>query len=126
MKNPVKAIQQTFRLLLIRKRAVDVYELAAQAEANPRLYRDPSWWQRVVTAGAALVSVIPLPREGRRSMNNLFAKLTMVAGTVVAVAGALQHAPIPAKYQGIAAMIGSMAATLAGLYHPVPAVTDQP
>lgn len=111
------------------KRDVDaLIDVAEDGAAHPAHYRDPNFWRRVLTAAAALASVLPLPVQGRHAMNNWMAKAGMIAGTVVAVAGAFQSAPIPAKYQGYAALVGSFAAMLAGLYHPQPGVvaTDQP
>lgn len=63
---PVKAVRNTARLLKIRSRAEDVLETAEAAEANPQLYRDATWWSKLLKQGGALLEVLPVPEEVRK------------------------------------------------------------
>jgi hypothetical protein len=62
---PVRAVKNTARLLTIRNEAEDVLEIAEEAEANPRLYRDQGWWTRLLTQAGELVAVLPMAQEIR-------------------------------------------------------------
>ncbi len=54
-------------------------------------------------------------------MKDVLKKIAIVAGTIASITGALQDVPfVPAEYQPVIATIGTIAAALAGIYHPVP------
>lgn len=115
MKNP-------FRWVGLYKKGDALMDVFQDAARQPALYTDPAWEQRVISAAMALYQSFPLPEEGRTQMNNALSKIGMVAGSVVAVAGALQSMPgLPPKYQGIATMVGTFAGMLASLFHTSPA-----
>lgn len=117
---PAHEVHDGVRLIKIARAGEDVLDLLEDAAAHPELYRLPTWWERVLIAAQRLVDLIPLPEQGRQTMQNALSKLGIVAGAVVTVAGTVQALPLPAKYQGWAALVGSFAATIAGLYHPAP------
>jgi hypothetical protein len=77
---PVRAVRNTAKLLTLRSRALDVYQLAEEAEADPRLYRDAAWRARTCTALGELVAVLPIPKEIRIVIQNLFSnwKTTLI------------------------------------------------
>lgn len=121
---PVRAATSTARLLTLRKRGVAVLELADEAAEHPALYRDLSWWRRLLAAGAALVDAIPLPQTGRLTMQNVLLKVGIVAGLVVTVGHDLLAPEVagllPPKAVAIIGAIVSLAGTVAALYHPTP------
>lgn len=121
-------ISKLIHLVKLRNRGDELYDLASDAEADPRLYRDPQWWEKVLRTAAAFLALIPLATKERQTMANWMQKIVMIAGLVATAAGALNGAPgLPPKAQGIVAIIGSFAAMIAGLYHPQPGTpTDQP
>jgi hypothetical protein len=54
-------------------------------------------------------------------MQNIPTKIGMIAGVVVAGAGAFSQIPgLPPRLQGFAAIVAALAAALSGLYHPAP------
>lgn len=58
-------------------------------------------------------------------MRHWMTKVGMIAGSIAGVAGALAGIPfLPTKYQPVVAAVGTIAGTVAGLYHPTP--TAQP
>lgn len=129
--NPLTAIRRTRRLLTIRSRGLEVLELAEQAEADPRLYRSESWWRKVVSAGARLVAVLPLPKASMSKLQNIWHKAGIVVGVGTVVVGALVDpqilALLPAKVAGGILSVAAILGAVSGLLHPTPTqATDQP
>ena len=87
---PVKAVRQTARLLKIRSRASDVLETAEAAEANPALYRDATWWSKLLRQGSALLDVLPVPQEVKRMdwLKSVLANYKTTIGGIAALASA--------------------------------------
>lgn len=77
---PFDFVRNTARVIKARNAAVDEIELLEDAAQHPELYRDPSWWARLVAATRRLLDVIPMPTEGRARMNNILLKAGVVAG----------------------------------------------
>lgn len=129
---PIKAVKNTARLLTIRGRATDVLDLAEEAEANPRLYRDAGWWSRVVNAVYRLADVLPIAPEARMNMQNVLLKAGIVLGAIGGLGGYLADQGIlqllPAKYAGLIGVVCGAAGTIAALLHPAPGKkpTDAP
>lgn len=88
---PAKAVRQTSRMLRARNQAADVWTLAEEAEADPRLYRDPSWWKRLLTQTGELVAVLPLAPEIRDMtfLKNVLANYKTTLAGVAAIAASL-------------------------------------
>lgn len=88
---PVKAVRTTTRMLRARKEAADVWELAEKAEADPRLYRDATWWSHVVTQVRELLAVLPLAPEIRDMtfLKNILANYKTTLAGVAAIAASL-------------------------------------
>lgn len=122
MRNPIGAI---VRLLTIRARAQVVLDLAEGAAKDPTLYRNATWWSRLVNAGTQLAAVLPMSQEVRTSMQNTVLKLTVLAGAAVSIVGQLAQpevlATLPPKVQAYILSAASLAAIVAGFLHPAPA-----
>jgi hypothetical protein len=92
---PVRAVKNTARLLKIRNEAEDVLELAQEAEADPRLYRDRGWWNRLLTQAGELIAVLPIAQEVR-NMDAIRGALanhkTTLAGVALIVGGIVAFA----------------------------------
>lgn len=86
---PVKAVRNTARLLKIRNEAEDVLEIAEEAEADPRLYRDPSWWTRLLTQTGELIAALPIAPEGRVKFQEILLKVAVVLGAIGGIGGVL-------------------------------------
>ena len=63
------------RLLRLYTRGQTLLHTLDEAAENPRLYRDSSYHTRVLTAAAALVDILPLPRLWRDIMTKLLNNL---------------------------------------------------
>jgi hypothetical protein len=113
---PVKVVRSTARLLKIRGRAADVLELAEQAEADPRLYRDAAWRARLITAVLRLVAVLPLPVEIRTVITQLLGanwRTTLTglgASFGILFLSAIQNGGVTIKDAAIAAAVGVIGA----------------
>lgn len=88
---PVKAVRTTARMLRARNEAADVWALAEEAEADPRLYRDSSWWKRLLTQTGELLAVLPLAPEIRQMtfLRNVLANYKTTLAGVAAILAAL-------------------------------------
>lgn len=114
---PVKAVRNTARLLKIRSRAEDVLETAEEAEANPQLYREPTWWSKLLKQGGALLEVLPVPKEVKE-MDGLKSLLknykTTIGGIAALAAAASMIAEDPSKITD-PITLGLIGAGIAGL-----------
>lgn len=131
-------IRRTIRLVKLRNRGDELLELAEDAEADPRLYRDPTWQQRVIDKLADLALLIPLPpaiHEGIRPVGNfLKGATTNWKTTLIGIAAAFGYAFLAAMQGGmkpkdaaIAAGIGLLGAAAGDHSQPDPVTaTDQP
>jgi hypothetical protein len=63
------------RLIKIYTRGTRLLDTLDDAAATPRLYLDPLYRSRVLTATAALVEVLPLPRVWRETTMGLLTNL---------------------------------------------------
>ncbi len=94
---PVELTRRTKRLLTIRARADEVLQIAENAEADPRLYRDAVWRRSLIAAVLRLVVVLPLPVEIRTVIEKLLGpswKVTLagaIGGFIVFLLDALQN-----------------------------------
>lgn len=88
---PVKAVRTTTRMLRARNEAADVWALAEEAEANPRLYRDAAWWKRLLTQVGELLAVLPLAPEIREMtfLKNVLANYKTTLAGVAAILASL-------------------------------------
>jgi hypothetical protein len=119
---PVTVVRNTKRLLTLRSEAEDVLIVAEEAEADPRLYRDPSWWSRLLTQAGELVEALPIAKEARvnlKKLQDIALKVTMTAGAIGGLAGYLADQGIlqllPQKWAATIGVISGGAATLAAL-----------
>jgi hypothetical protein len=71
---PVKAAKNTARLLKLRSEAEDVLIVAEEAEADPRLYKQPQWWGRLFKEAGELIAVLPIAK-GARDMKLIIEKV---------------------------------------------------
>lgn len=124
---PAHEVRNGVRLVQIEQSASDALDLLDAAAKDPTLYRSPTWWEHALIAAQRVYRLMPLPDTGRRTMNNWLKKLAMVAGGVASIAGAAKDVPfVPAEYQPLVAAVGTLAAAVAGLYHPAPGSIAQP
>lgn len=127
---PIDVARRTQRLLVLRARADDVLQLAEDAEADPRLYRDAAWRARLFTAAWRLFAVLPIASEVRVKFQDLFIKATMVVGAIGGLAGYLSDAGIlqmlPPKYAATIGVVSGAAGTLAALLHKSPLAPKGP
>jgi hypothetical protein len=126
---PVRAVKNTARLLTIRNEAEDVLELAQEAEANPRLYRDQGWWTRLLTQAGELLAVLPIAPEGRVKLQDLLLKVAMVLGAIGGIGGVLAEQGVinllPHKYAAIVGGIFGAAGTIAAYLLKSPLAQQQ-
>lgn len=123
---PIRAVRKTRDLLRARNEALKEWDIAAEAEADPRLYRDPTWWSRLLIQAGELVAVLPIAKEARVTFQDVMIKATMVVGAIGGLAGYLSDAGIlqmlPPKYAATIGIVSGAAGTLAALLHKSPLV----
>jgi hypothetical protein len=90
---PVRAVKATGRLLTIRARGQEALELAEQAEADPHLYRDPTWWSRTLRAAWRLLQVLPVPTDVRNltMLKNVLANWQTTLAGIAALTAVAAH-----------------------------------
>ncbi len=115
MRNPLRWIG-------IYKAADALVDDFEDASKHPDLYREPAYWRRVLLAATALGDKLPLPSQGRQTMNNALSKIGMIAGLVAAGAGSIAPGLAGTKAGPVVTLIGTFAAMLAGLFHSSPTV----
>jgi hypothetical protein len=81
----VRAVRNTARLLKMRSEAEDVLIVAEDAEADPRLYRDPKWWGRLLKEAHELYRVLPIAQETRGMLDKLAGKKTYIVAALSGV-----------------------------------------
>jgi hypothetical protein len=127
-------MRQTREMLRARREALDAWTLAEEAEADPRLYRDPTWWGRLLKQVAELLAVLPLAKEARVKLQEVVLNVTIIAGAVGGLGGYLADAGIlallPPKYASTIGIICGGAGMLAALLRqspltPKPEVRDE-
>ena len=68
---PVAFVRNTKKLLAARREAEDIWEIAEEAEADPRLYGDAHWRARLMKETGDLISVLPLHAGVKAIMQSL-------------------------------------------------------
>lgn len=122
--SPIGLIKKSIQTIRLQRAALDEWNALEAAQADPSLYRNPSWWSRVLTAAHTILDLLPLPESGRHQVSDFLKKAGMLVGAGTVIVGALVDpqvlAVLPPKVGGAILSVAAILGVISGYLHPAP------